>query len=194
MDYPFLLANLVFGSLAHKALFSINTFNVQQQTHDAKDESMKLLWVSGLCQEDEDKKGSKEVASSRPDASPEGEPPAKKKKLKESHPPPDRLPSSEYDDSDSDDEENENIPLHEEFHEELYGLPTPRKGVARGESGEIASTEMEQSPESIDDSDDDGDAMGKSAGRPSGDTTGTHKDQVPCMAHSVPPLLFLDVM
>ena len=168
---------------------------VQQQSHHAKHESIKLLWVSGLFQEDEDKKASKEAASSRPHDMPEGEPPAKRKKLKESYPPPDRLPSSEYCDSESDDEEeNENgksITLHEELHEELYGLPTPRKCAARDGSGEIAPTDLDQSPESVDDSDDDGDALGESAGHPSGDTTGTHKDHIPCMAHLVPHCCFL---
>ena len=120
----------------------------------------------------------------------------KGKKLKESYPPPDRLPSSEYCDSNTDDEEeNENgVTLHEELHEELYGLPTPRKCVAREGSGEIAPTELEQSPdgELVDDTDDDdGVPLGQSAGQPSGDTTGAHKDQVPCMAHLVPHCYFL---
>lgn len=149
-----------------------------------------------MCQENEDKKESTEAAPSRPDDLPEGERPAKRKKLKESYPPPDRLPSSEYCDSNTDDEEeNENgVTLHEELHEELYGLPTPRKCVAREGSGEIAPTELEQSPdgELVDDTDDDdGVPLGQSAGQPSGDTTGAHKDQVPCMAHLVPHCYFL---
>lgn len=108
-----------------------------------------------------------------------------KKRAKESYPPPDRLPSSEYysesDDSDDEggdgNEKGKTVTLHEELHEELYGS-TPTKSVDRAGSGDVAPTELENTPggQTIDDSDDD-DAMGKSTAEPSQSTTGAHKDQ-----------------
>ena len=143
-----------------------------------------LLWASGLCQEHGEEQPP-EVPPSQPRELPEGEPPKKKKRAKESYPPPDRLPSSEYysESEDSDDEggdgneKGKTVTLHEELHEELYGS-TPTKSVDRAGSGDVAPTELENTPggQTIDDSDDD-DVMGKSTAEPSQSTTGAHKDQ-----------------
>eukprot|EP00435_Cladocopium_sp_Y103_P030291 s332_g7.t1 len=128
-----------------------------------------------------------EVPPSQPRELLEGEPPKKKKRTKESFPPPDRLPSSEYysESEDSDDEGGDGnemgkpVTLHEELHEELYGS-TPKKSVDRAGSGDVALTEVENTPggQTIDDSDDD-DVVEKSTAEPSQNTTGAHKDTRP---------------
>ena len=150
-----------------------------------------------MCQEHGEKKEA-EVPPSQPHESPESEPPKKKKRTKESFPPPDRLPSSEYySESDDSDDQGENgneigkqVTLHEEMHEELYGS-TPTKSVRAG-SGDVALTELENTPsgQTIDDSDDD-EAVGQSTAGPSQSTTGAHKDQPQWSFWLVPHCCFL---
>ena len=65
------------------------------------------------------------------------------------------------------------VALHENLHEELYGLPTPKKCLRAG--SEVAPTEIEKTPggQIVSDSDDEKDA----APEATGETTGTHKDR-----------------
>ena len=123
--------------------------------------------------------------SKEPEEAPAG-PPARKKRPKETYPTPDRLASSEYCTSDEDDDsesdgakDKEEMPeppepllLHEDLHEELYGLPSPKKGIAHANSNEIAPTELE--PESV--SSDEESSSGKPKDKQPADTTGAHKD------------------
>ena len=125
-------------------------------------------------------------ASSGPSKEPgEGSegPPARKKRTKETYPTPDRLPSSEYYTSDEDDVEGDSeeekekvtepVVLHEDLHEELYGTPTPKKGIVHANSSEIPPTEMELDSTSSDEES----TSGKPKDKQPLDTTGAHKEQ-----------------
>lgn len=101
----------------------------------------------------------------------------KKKRLKQSFPSPDTQPSSEYYSESSGEEPDEldtgakPVQLHEDVHEELYGLPTPRK-MSHQDSGDIATTEPEKTPGTVElEISDDDESLEKGVS-----TTGTHKD------------------
>lgn len=149
-----------------------------------------FLKSTSTCKSTQGGKKTKETAqaSSGPSKEPEGAPagqPARKKRPKETYPTPDRLPSSEYCTSDEDDDGEsdgaedkgvtEPVLLHEELHEELYGLPTPKKPIAHASSNEIAPTELELDSTSSDEESTSGKPKDK---QPSpADTTGAHKDK-----------------
>lgn len=99
------------------------------------------------------------------------DPVRRKKRPKTYVPSPDSQPSSEYcTETESEKDcarESTLVALHENLHEELYGLPTPKKP----ERSESAPTELDKSPVQTIDSDDDDDP------EPCGETAGTHKDQ-----------------
>ena len=61
--------------------------------------------------------------------------------------------------------------LHQEMHEEVYGLPTPRK---KSSKESVAPTEIDQTPDvqTVHESDAEDD------GEPSGQASGTHKDHM----------------
>lgn len=118
----------------------------------------------------------------------------KKRRTKETHPTPGRKPSSESyyssgeSESDGPKEDLTATPLalHEDLHEELYGLPTPKKPSAQivhGDSSEITATELEGSPGA-----DESSSSEKDDEKPrSGNTTGKHKDRTShsCIPHSL---------